>query len=73
LRKTKEAEEKGLEALRKTRVRKRGDKELSEAQTAYNRYVIIVTSITDGDPELTLDLYWTLPRWADGIKRPVLS
>jgi hypothetical protein len=47
LRKTREAEEKGLEALRKTRMRKYGDKELSEAQKAYNRYGVIVTSITD--------------------------
>ncbi|MDR2602004.1 MAG: hypothetical protein LBC53_06085, partial [Spirochaetaceae bacterium] len=34
LRKTKEAEEKGLETLRKTRMRKHGDKELSRAQIA---------------------------------------
>jgi hypothetical protein len=57
LRKTREAEEKGLEALRKTRRRKHGDKQLSKAQIAYNRYVIIVTSITDAAPELILDLY----------------
>jgi hypothetical protein len=57
LRKTKEAEEKGLESLRKTRMRKQGDKELSAAQIAYNRYVILVTSITDAAPELILDLY----------------
>ena len=56
MRKSKEAERKGLEALRKTRMRKYG-KELSEAQTAYNRYVIIVTSISDAAPELILDLY----------------
>jgi hypothetical protein len=57
VRKTKEAEERGLEALRKTRMRKYGDKELSEAQRAYNRYVIVVTSITDAAPEMILDLY----------------
>jgi hypothetical protein len=57
LRKTREAEEKGLDALRKKRMRKHGDKELSEAQIAYNRYVIIVTSITDAALELILDLY----------------
>jgi hypothetical protein len=57
LRKTKEAEEKGLETLRKTRMRKYGDKELSKAQIAYNRYVVLVTSITDGSSELILDLY----------------
>ncbi|MDR1278581.1 MAG: hypothetical protein LBK02_07510 [Treponema sp.] len=37
LRKPKEAEEKGLESVRKTRMRKHGDKELSVAQVAYNR------------------------------------
>jgi hypothetical protein len=57
LRKTKEAEEKGLETLRKTRMRKYGDKEMSKAQEAYNRYVIVVTSITDAASELILDLY----------------
>jgi hypothetical protein len=57
LRKTKAAEGKGLESLRKTRMRKYGDKELSKAQIAYNRYVILVTSITDAAPELLLDLY----------------
>ncbi|MDR2730535.1 MAG: transposase, partial [Treponema sp.] len=56
-RKTKEAGKKGLEALRKTRMRKHGNKELSKAQIAYNRYVIIVTSITDVAPELILELY----------------
>jgi hypothetical protein len=34
-RKTKEVEGKGLERLRKAWMRKHGDKELSEAQTAY--------------------------------------
>jgi IS4 transposase len=57
LRKTKEAEEKGLETLLKTRRRKYGDKELSGAQKAYNRYVVLITSITDASPELILDLY----------------
>jgi hypothetical protein len=57
MRKTKEAEEKGLETLRKTRMRKYGDKELSKAQIAYNRYVIVVASITDVAPELILELY----------------
>ncbi|MDR1232079.1 MAG: IS4 family transposase [Spirochaetaceae bacterium] len=57
MRKTKEAEEKGLETLRKTRMRKYGNKTLSGAQTAYNRYVVLVTSITDASPELVLDLY----------------
>jgi hypothetical protein len=57
LRKTREAEEKGPEALRKTRMRKHEDKELSEAQKAYNRYVVIVTPISDGAPELIRDLY----------------
>jgi transposase len=38
-------------------MRKHGNKELSQAQTAYNRYVIIVTSISDAAPELILDLY----------------
>jgi hypothetical protein len=57
IRKTKEAEERGLEALRKTRMRKYGDNELSEAQKAYNRYVIVVTSLTDGTPEMVLDFY----------------
>jgi hypothetical protein len=57
MRKSKEAEEKGLESLKKTRMRKYGNKELSEAQIAYNRYVIIVTSIMDVSPELILELY----------------
>jgi IS4 transposase len=57
LRKTKEAEQKGLEALRKTQMRKQRNKALSEAQIAYNRYVILVTSITDVAFELILDLY----------------
>ena len=57
LRKSKEAEQKGLEALRKTQMRKHGNKELSKAQMAYNRYVIIITSITDIAAELILDLY----------------
>jgi hypothetical protein len=37
LRKTREAEEQGREALRKTRMRKPGDQELSKVQRAYNR------------------------------------
>jgi hypothetical protein len=49
-RKTKEAEEKGLETLRKTRMRKRGDKEPNKASIAYNCYVAIVASITDAAP-----------------------
>jgi hypothetical protein len=57
LRKTKEAEQVSLEALRKTQRRKYGNKELSKAQMAYNRYVIIVTSITDVAAELMLELY----------------
>jgi hypothetical protein len=57
VRKTREAEEKGLETLKKTRMRKHGDKELSKAQIAYNRHVIVVASLTDAAPELTLDLY----------------
>ncbi|MDR0374281.1 MAG: tetratricopeptide repeat protein, partial [Treponema sp.] len=57
VRKTKKAEERGLETLRKTRMRKYGDNEVSEAQRAYNRYVIVVTSITDAAPEVILDLY----------------
>jgi IS4 transposase len=56
-RKTKEAEERGLEVLRKTRMRKYGDKNISEAQRAYNRYVIVATSITDATPAMILDLY----------------
>jgi hypothetical protein len=57
LRKTKEAEQDGPAALQKTKMRKHGNKELGKAQIAYNRYVIIVTSITDAAPELILDLY----------------
>jgi IS4 transposase len=38
-------------------MRKYGNKELSGAQRAYNRYVVLVTSITDAAPELLLDLY----------------
>jgi IS4 transposase len=57
LRRTEEVEEQGLESLRKTRMGKYGDKELGKAQIAYNRYVIVVTSITDVAPELILELY----------------
>jgi hypothetical protein len=57
MRKTEEAEEKGLESLRKAQMRKHGTKELSEAQIAYNRYMIIATSISDAAPDLILDLY----------------
>jgi hypothetical protein len=38
-------------------MRKKGDKELSKAQRAYNRYVIVVTSISDVAAEMILDLY----------------
>jgi hypothetical protein len=57
LRKTQEAEGKGLESLRKTRMRKHGIRELSKAHIAYNRYVIIITSIREEAPELILDVY----------------
>ena len=57
LRKSKEAEEKGLEALKKTQKRKHSKKKLSKAQIEYNRYVMVVTSISDAAPELILDLY----------------
>ena len=57
LRKSKEAEEKGLETLQKMQMRKHWNKKLSEAQIGYNRYVIIVTSISDVASELILDLY----------------
>ncbi|MDR0410337.1 MAG: transposase [Spirochaetaceae bacterium] len=51
-RKTKEAEERGLEALR----RKYRDKGLSEAQRAHN-HVMVTKSITDTAPEMILNLY----------------
>jgi IS4 transposase len=38
-------------------MRKHGNKKLSKAQRAYNRYVIVVTSISDAAPELILELY----------------
>jgi hypothetical protein len=38
-------------------MRKHGDRPLRDMQTAYNRYVIIVLSISDAAPELILDLY----------------
>jgi hypothetical protein len=47
----------GLEALRKTRMRKSGDKNVSETQRAYNRYVTAATLLTDAAPETVLDLY----------------
>ena len=46
-----------LLSLQKTQKRKHGNKALSEAQAAYNRYVIVVTSISDAAPQLLLDLY----------------
>ncbi|MDR1956857.1 MAG: transposase [Treponema sp.] len=57
LRKTKEAERKGLEALEKTQMRKHGNKELSKAQRAYNRYVVVVTSISDAALDVIRELY----------------
>jgi hypothetical protein len=42
--------------LRKTKAAEE-NKELRAAQRAYNRYVIVVTLITDADPELLLDGY----------------
>jgi IS4 transposase len=69
IRKTKETEERGLETLRKTRMRKYGDKNVSEAQKAYNRYVIVVTSISDAAPELILDLYRQRRRIEMAFKR----
>jgi hypothetical protein len=57
LRKTKGAEQAGLQAMRNRQMRKHGNKELSKAQMAYNRYVILVTSITDVTAELILGLY----------------
>ncbi|GMO40744.1 MAG: hypothetical protein Pg6C_01580 [Treponemataceae bacterium] len=57
LRKTKEAEEKGFESLKKRRMKKYGDKTLGAARIAYNRYVIAVTPITGVPAELILDLY----------------
>ncbi len=56
-RKSEKAEEDGLKKLQKTQMRKFGTKELSDAQRAYNRYVILVTSIKDVSAELLLDLY----------------
>jgi transposase len=55
--KTKEAEQAGLQAMRKRQMRKHGNKDLSRAQTAYNLYVILVTSITNVTADLILDLY----------------
>jgi hypothetical protein len=57
LRKSEEAERKGPEALEKTRMRKYGNKELSKARRAYNRYVIVVTPISDAAPDLILERY----------------
>jgi len=57
MRKTKEAELAGLEALGKTQRRKHGNKALSTAQIAYNRYVIVVTSISDVAAGVILQLY----------------
>jgi hypothetical protein len=57
LRKTGEAERKGLGALGKTRMRKYGNKELSKAQRAYNRYAVAVTPVTDAAPDVILGLY----------------
>jgi len=57
MRKTKEAEEAGLEALRKTQMRNHGNKALSTAQMAYNRYVIVAMSLVDVAAEVILELY----------------
>jgi hypothetical protein len=55
MRKTKEAKEKSLETLWKTQIRKYRNKKLSGAQRAYNRYVIMITSISDE----SLNCSWT--------------
>jgi hypothetical protein len=57
MRKTKEAERKGLESLRKTARRKGIGKEPSALQKAYNKYVILATSITDVPAVMLLELY----------------
>jgi hypothetical protein len=57
MRKTKVAERKGLESLRKTVRRKGIGKEPSALQQAYNRYVILATSITDVPAARLLELY----------------
>jgi hypothetical protein len=57
VRKTTEAERNGLEALRKTQMRKHGKMGLSKAQRAYNRYVVVVTAISDAAPGLIHELY----------------
>jgi hypothetical protein len=47
-------------------MRKHGDKEASKAQKACNRYVIVITSITDVTPELILELAEVADR--DGVQ-----
>jgi hypothetical protein len=44
-RKDKDSERSGLERIEKTNRRKRGDKAVSGLQSAYNKYIIVVTSI----------------------------
>jgi IS4 transposase len=56
VRKTKAAEKKSLEALEKTPMRKHGNQKLSEAQRAYNRYVV-VTSLSEVAPDVLLERY----------------
>jgi IS4 transposase len=56
MRKTKEAEAQGLKKLRETNARK-GRGEPSKAQKAYNRYVIIITSIEGTEASVLMELY----------------
>jgi hypothetical protein len=44
-RKDRESERKGLEGIRKTNGRKHGGKEITKRQRAYNRYVVVATSL----------------------------
>lgn len=57
IRKTKEAEERGLQAIKKARNSKDRKKELSKAQLEHNRYVVIMTSIHDTESALLLETY----------------
>ncbi|GHV87580.1 putative transposase InsL for insertion sequence element IS186A [Spirochaetia bacterium] len=59
IRKDAESEQAGLKRLKKENQRKRGGKAVSEAQSEYNKYIIVVTSL--GEAEATavqiLELY----------------
>jgi hypothetical protein len=58
MRKDRKSEREGLERLKKTNQRKRGEKAVSALQSAYNKYIIVATSIgKEVSAKQVLELY----------------